>query len=72
MTVTSSLSTERDRSKIPPQYTWDLGPVYSGFDAWKAAKDRLLADVDWALLLDEGIPSPFPRLWLPLVSQGRP
>jgi len=45
MSATSSLSTERDRSKIPPHYTWDLGPVYSDFEAWKAAKDQLLADV---------------------------
>jgi oligoendopeptidase F len=45
MPTPSSLSTERDRSKIPARYTWDLSAVYPDFDAWKTAKDQLLAGV---------------------------
>jgi len=45
MTTTSSFSTERDRSKIPAHYTWDLSTVYSDVDAWKVAKDQLLTEV---------------------------
>ena len=36
-------ATERDRSKIPTGYTWDLSPVYPSIDAWRTAKDALIA-----------------------------
>ena len=36
-------ATERDRSKIPAGYTWDLSPVYPSIDAWRTAKDALIA-----------------------------
>jgi oligoendopeptidase F len=37
------LSTERDRSKIPVAYTWDLSPVYPSIDAWRIAKAVFVA-----------------------------
>lgn len=37
------LATERDRSKIPAAYTWDLSPVYPSLDAWRSAKDAFVA-----------------------------
>jgi oligoendopeptidase F len=36
---------ERDRSKIPEKYTWNLAEVYPSDAAWRAAKDRLTADL---------------------------
>jgi oligoendopeptidase F len=36
---------ERDRSRIPEQFQWDLSPVYAGDDAWEAAKRKLLAEL---------------------------
>ncbi|CAG0930838.1 partial oligoendopeptidase F, partial [Planctomycetaceae bacterium] len=37
------LATERDRSRIPAAYTWDLSPVYPSLDAWRTAKDAFVA-----------------------------
>ena len=36
---------ERDRSKIPDQYKWNLADIYPNEAAWRAAKDRLQADL---------------------------
>jgi oligoendopeptidase F len=33
----------RERSSIPQQHTWDLTPLYSTADVWRAAKDKLKA-----------------------------
>ncbi len=38
MNTSASYIHERDRTKIPAQYTWDIAPVYPDDDAWK--KDR--------------------------------
>jgi oligoendopeptidase F len=36
---------ERDRAKIPDQYKWDLTPLYPSEQAWRAAKDKLAAEI---------------------------
>lgn len=36
-------ATDRDRSKIPAVYTWDLSHVYPSIDAWREARDTLTA-----------------------------
>lgn len=38
----TAISQERDRSKIPDQYKWDLSHIYPSEDAWKKEKDRLV------------------------------
>jgi oligoendopeptidase F len=39
------LAQERDRSKIPEKYKWNLADIYPSEDAWRAAKDRLVAEI---------------------------
>jgi oligoendopeptidase F len=39
----TALSQERDRSKIPDKYKWNLTDIYASDDAWKAAKEKLMA-----------------------------
>ena len=41
----SSLSQERDRSKIPEQYQWNLADIYPTDEAWKKAKEQLVAEI---------------------------
>jgi oligoendopeptidase F len=41
----AGLSQERDRSKIPDQDKWNLAELYPSDDAWKKAKDQLVADI---------------------------
>src|SRR5438874_6734362 len=36
---------ERDRSKIPDKYKWDLTPLYPTDQAWRAAKERAQASI---------------------------
>jgi oligoendopeptidase F len=36
---------ERDRAKIPDQYTWNLADIYPNEAAWRAAKEKLAADL---------------------------
>ena len=36
---------ERDRGKIPDEYKWDLTAVYPSDQAWRAAKEKLAADL---------------------------
>ncbi len=36
---------ERDRSKIPDKYKWNLADLYPSDDAWRAAKDRLVKEI---------------------------
>jgi len=39
----TGLAQERDRAKIPDQYTWNLADIYATDVAWRASKDRLQA-----------------------------
>jgi oligoendopeptidase F len=41
----SSAAQERDRSKIPDKYTWDLSHIYATEAAWRATKDTLQNDI---------------------------
>jgi len=36
---------ERDRGNVPEKYRWDLAPIYASDEAWRAAKEKLLADI---------------------------
>lgn len=36
---------ERDRSKIPDQFKWDLTAVYPSDDAWRAQKEKLAGEL---------------------------
>src|SRR6188508_3336874 len=36
---------ERDRAKIPEKFRWDLGDIFRNEAAWRAAKDKLSADI---------------------------
>jgi len=36
---------EPDRSKIPDQYKWDLTPLYPSDEAWRSAKEKLVAEI---------------------------
>ena len=38
-------SQERDRSKIPDKYKWNLADIFATDEAWKAAKEKSLAQV---------------------------
>lgn len=39
------LSTERDRSKIPVEFLWDMTPVFPDFADWRKAKEALVKDL---------------------------
>jgi len=36
---------ERDRSKVPNEYKWDLTAIYPSDQAWRAAKEKLAAEL---------------------------
>jgi len=38
-------SQERDRSKVPEKYKWNLADIYSSEDSWKTAKDTFVKDM---------------------------
>jgi oligoendopeptidase F len=40
-----SYGQEHDRSKVPDKYKWDLTHVYASDDAWRKAKEQIVAEV---------------------------
>jgi oligoendopeptidase F len=40
-----TLAQERDRSKIPDQFKWDLTALYPSDEAWRQARDRVAAQI---------------------------
>jgi oligoendopeptidase F len=44
-TCVVAIAQERDRSKVDDKYKWDLTHIYPTDDAWRKAKDALIADV---------------------------
>jgi oligoendopeptidase F len=44
LTITA-VAQERDRTKIPDQYKWNLAELYANDAAWRAAKEKLAADI---------------------------
>ena len=41
----TSIAQERDRAKIPDKYKWNLADIYPTDAAWRAAKDKLQAEL---------------------------
>jgi oligoendopeptidase F len=41
----TSISQERDRSKIPDQYKWNLADIYATDEVWKSEKEKLVAEI---------------------------
>ncbi|HEY3043294.1 MAG TPA: oligoendopeptidase F [Vicinamibacterales bacterium] len=41
----SGLAQERDRSKVPDKYKWNLADLYPTDAAWRAAKDKVAAEL---------------------------
>src|SRR5262249_21541214 len=41
----TSIAQERDRTKIPEQYKWNLADLYPNDAAWRAEKDRVAAEI---------------------------
>ena len=41
----ASFAQERDRSKIPDKYKWNLSDIYPSDEAWKSAKDKIVAEL---------------------------
>src|SRR5262245_1564898 len=41
----SVLAQERDRSKFPDKYKWNLADIYPSKTEWRTAKDKLVADL---------------------------
>ena len=44
LTLTAAAQ-ERDRSKIPDKYKWNLADIYPSDTAWRAAKDNSTAEI---------------------------
>jgi len=44
-TGSTGFSQERDRTKIPDLYKWDLTHIYPSDEAWKSAKDQIVAQI---------------------------
>src|SRR5438270_8851664 len=44
-TILPPQAQQRDRSKIPVEHKWDLTPIYPSDDVWRAAKDKLSAEM---------------------------
>ena len=42
------LAQERDRAKIPDKYKWSTTDLYPSEEAWRTAKDRLVAEIPGA------------------------
>src|SRR5918996_3373875 len=41
----TAIAQERDRARIPEKYKWNLSDIYRDESAWRAAKDKLGADL---------------------------
>jgi len=41
----SATAQERDRARVPEQYTWNLADIYANEAAWRAAKEKLSAEL---------------------------
>src|SRR6187549_2689990 len=41
----SAVAQERDRSKIPDQYKWNLSDIYPSDTVWRAGKEKLAAQL---------------------------
>jgi oligoendopeptidase F len=55
-------SQEHDRSKIPNEYKWDLTAIYPTDQAWRAAKEKLAAELPKLRAFQGTLSSSAPRL----------
>ncbi|MGH8187717.1 MAG: hypothetical protein ACREUC_14240, partial [Steroidobacteraceae bacterium] len=55
------LAQERDRSRIPDKYKWNLADIYPDVSAWRAAKTTLEAELP-KLRAHEGTLASSPRV----------
>jgi oligoendopeptidase F len=46
---------ERDRARIPDRYKWNLANIYPTDAAWRAAKEKLAADIPKMLRYQDGL-----------------
>src|SRR6266571_2015705 len=44
-TVLARATAQQDRGAIPDRYKWNLAEIYSSDQAWRAAKDKLVAEL---------------------------
>src|SRR3954470_2083982 len=44
-TVIAGPSQQRERTAIPDRYKWNLAEIYPSDQAWRAAKDKLVAEI---------------------------
>src|SRR3954452_8914255 len=42
---TTVLAQQRERSSVPDRYKWNLAEIYPSDEAWRAAKDKLVAQI---------------------------
>jgi oligoendopeptidase F len=43
--VLSGATQQQERNAVPDKYKWDLTPIYPSDQAWRAAKDKLAAEI---------------------------
>ena len=43
--IVPAAAQQRDRASVPEKYKWDLTPIYPSSAAWRAAKEKLAADL---------------------------
>lgn len=70
-TTLISAAQERDRSKIPNEYKWDLTAVYPSDEAWRAEKEKLAAELPDLRKFHDALGSSASRLADALEMQSR-
>src|SRR5262245_55517480 len=43
--VVAGTAQQQERSAVPDKYKWDLSQIYATDQAWRAAKDKLAAEI---------------------------
>ena len=61
---------ERDRSKVPEQYKWNLTDLYPSEAVWKEAKQKLVAEIPSLEKYQGNLGSSASRLWRPPCSRN--
>ena len=66
-----SVAQERDRSKIPDEFKWDLTAIYPSDQAWRADKDKLVSELPELRKFQGALGSSASRLADALETQSR-
>ena len=45
ITAVGAVAQQQERAKIPEKYKWNLAEIYPSDEAWRAAKDKLAAEI---------------------------